>query len=89
MLARNMIEITVDGIGILEDKLSVGDVIKVRFVTEDLTSNTISGSNLERSGYYLIQNCRHIFNRERHDAVLLISKVAELIIVNDNSTSEN
>jgi hypothetical protein len=85
MLARNMLEIEVDGIGILEDELSVGDVIRVRFVTEDLTSKTLTGSNKERSGYYLIQNCRHIFSRERHDAILMICKVAQSEIVNDSS----
>ena len=85
MLARNMLEIEVDGIGILEDVLSVGDIIKVRFVTEDLSSTTLTGSNTERSGYYLIQNCRHIFNRERHDAVLMICKIAQADILNDNS----
>ena len=84
-LARNMLEIEVDGIGILEDELSVGDIIKVRFVTEDLSSTTLTGSNTERSGYYLIQNCRHIFNRERHDAVLMICKIAQADILNDNS----
>jgi len=89
MLARNMLEIEVDGIGILEDELSVGDVIKVRFVTEDLTSKTLTGSNKERSGYYLIQNCRHIFSRERHDAILMICKVAQSEIVNDSSVENN
>ena len=89
MLARNMLEIEVDGIGILEDELSVGDIIKVRFVTEDLESKTLTGSNLERSGYYLIQNCRHIFTRERHDAVLMICKVAQTDIVNDSSLDRN
>jgi hypothetical protein len=89
MLARNMLEIEVDGIGILEDVLSVGDIIKVRFVTEDLSSTTLTGSNTERSGYYLIQNCRHIFNRERHDAVLMICKIAQDGIGNDNSMDEN
>ena len=88
MLARNMLEIVVDGIGILEDKLSVGDIIKVQFVTEDTESKALGGSNLERSGYYLIQNCRHIFERERHDAVLMICKVAQTEIVNDDSLYE-
>ena len=85
MLARNMLEIEVDGVGILEDELSVGNVIKVHFLTEDLSSTTLTGSNTERSGYYLIQNCRHIFDRERHDAVLMICKVAQTDIVNDDS----
>ena len=89
MLARNMLEIEVDGIGILEDELSVGDIIKVRFVTENLESKTLTGSNIERSGYYLIQNCRHIFTRERHDAILMISKVAQIDIVNDSSLDRN
>ena len=88
MLARNMIEIMVDGIGILEDKLSVGDIIKVQFVTEDTESKALGGSNLERSGYYLIQNCRHIFETERHDAVLMICKVAQTKIENDDSLYE-
>ena len=88
MLARNMLEITIDGFGILEDRLSVGDVIRVRFATEDLDSRTLSSSNLERSGFYLIQNCRHLFSRERHDAVLLISKVVDTDIVNDDSQRE-
>jgi len=83
-----MIEIMVDGIGILEDKLSVGDIIKVQFVTEDTDSKALGGSNLERSGYYLIQNCRHIFADERHDAVLMICKVAQTKIVNDDSLYE-
>ena len=85
MLARNMLEIEVDGVGILEDELSVGNVIKVHFLTEDTASDTLTGSNTERSGYYLIQNCRHIFDRERHDAVLMICKVAQTDIVNDDS----
>jgi hypothetical protein len=85
MLSRNMLEIEVDGIGILEDELSVGDIIRVRFVTENLESKTLTGSNTERSGYYLIQNCRHIFTRERHDAILMICKVAQSEIVNDSS----
>ena len=89
MLARNMLEIEVDGIGILEDELSVGDIIKVRFVTSDLESKTLTGSDTERSGYYLIQNCRHIFTRERHDAVLMICKVAQTDIVNDSSLDRN
>ena len=88
MLARNMIEIMVDGIGILEDKLSVGDIIKVQFVTEDTESRALGGSNLERSGYYLIQNCRHIFAEERHDVVLMICKVAQTEIINDDSLYE-
>ena len=82
MLARNMIEIEVDGIGLLEDELSVGNLIKVRFVTENIQEdNPDTQSNEERSGYYLIQNCRHVFTRERHDAVLMICKVAENSIV--------
>ena len=89
MLQRNMLEIEVDGIGILEDELSVGDIIKVRFVTSDLESKTLTGSNTERSGYYLIQNCRHIFTRERHDAILMICKVAQSDIVNDSSLDRN
>lgn len=89
MLARNMLEIEVDGIGMLEDELSAGDIIKVRFVTEDLTSKTLTGSNTERSGYYLIQNCRHIFTRERHDAILMICKVAQSEIINDSSLDRN
>ena len=89
MLQRNKLEIEVDGIGILEDELSVGDIIKVRFVTEDLSSTTLTGSNTERSGYYLIQNCRHIFSRERHNAILMICKVAQTNIVNDSSVENN
>ena len=77
-----MIEIEVDGIGLLEDELSVGNLIKVRFVTENIQEdNPDTQSNEERSGYYLIQNCRHVFTRERHDAVLMICKVAESSIV--------
>jgi len=89
MLQRNKLEIETDGIGILEDKLSVGDIIKVRFVTEDTASKTLTGSNEERSGFYLIQNCRHIFSRERHNAILMICKVAQTNIVNDSSVENN
>jgi len=82
MLSRNMLEIDIDGIGLLEEEISVGDVIKVRFLISDTDTSVDVGSNTERSGFYLIQSVRHIFGIERHNAVLFISKVAEIDIVN-------
>ena len=81
MLSRNMLEINIDGIGLLEEKLSVGDIIKVRFLSADTDPDVPVGSNTERSGFYLIQSVRHIFGIERHNAVVFISKVAETDIV--------
>ena len=84
MLDRNRLSVTVDGIGVLEDQLSVGDVIKVNFLTADTENYATSGSNTERSGFYLIQKTRHIF-RGGHNVVLSICKVAQTDIVNDTS----
>ena len=81
MLSRNMLEINIDGIGLLEEKLSVGDIIKVRFLSADTDPDVPVGSNTERGGFYLIQSVRHIFGIERHNAVVFISKVAETDIV--------
>ena len=85
MLSRNMLEINIDGVGLLEDKLSVGDIIKINFLTADTGTGIDVGSNTQRSGFYLIQSCRHIFGIERHNAVLFISKIAETDIVNDDT----
>ena len=60
---------------------SVGDIIKVRFLSADTDPDVPVGSNTERSGFYLIQSVRHIFGIERHNAVVFISKVAETDIV--------
>jgi hypothetical protein len=80
-----MLEINIDGVGLLEDKLSVGDIIKINFLTADTGTGIDVGSNTQRSGFYLIQSCRHIFGIERHNAVLFISKIAETDIVNDDT----
>jgi len=85
MLSRNMLEINIDGIGLLEDRLSVGDIIRIRFLTSDTERDAEINEGTERSGYYLIQNCRHIFTRERHNAVLFVSKIAASDIANDGS----
>ena len=84
MLDRNKLSVTVDGVGILEDQLSVGDIIKVNFLTADTENYTTSASSIERSGFYLIQKTRHIFG-SRHNVVLSICKVAQTDTVNDNS----
>ena len=84
MLDRNKLSVTVDGVGILEDQLSVGDIIKVNFLTADTENYTTSASSIERSGFYLIQKTRHIFG-SRHNVVLSICKVAQTETVNDNS----
>lgn len=89
MLERNKIDITVTGITLLKEKLGVGDIIELVFKTSNTDNFSEVNSNTERSGYYLIQACRHIMKGSVHDAVLSVCKVAETKIVVVNNPYED
>lgn len=88
MLRRNMIDITVSGVSLMKDKLSVGDVIELVFKNSDTENYEAAENNLERSGYYLIHCCRHIFKGPDHSSILTLSKVRDTNLVSVKSPWE-
>ena len=75
-LYKNMYEVTVPGTGFIISKASVGDIVRIN-VLADNVDNENSTEKLDRlrSGDFLIYNTRHTFKQTRHDVAMTVCKL--------------
>lgn len=80
MVYKNILDVTLSGYNIMEEKLSPGDVIKLNFDTQNVDDDGASTSKFDErtSGFYLILSGRHIFNGSKHRVIFSCAKVADL-----------
>lgn len=81
LLERNTIDITVSGLALFLGKVTVGDMIRVNFLTSDVKLDNIndeSSFDLSKSGDYMIQKTRHVFKQTEHNVTLTITKLNKL-----------
>lgn len=76
MLYKNMMEVTVPGAGFLISQASVGDIIRIQVLADNVNneSSTDKFDSL-RSGDFLIYNVRHNFRDTRHDVSMTVCKL--------------
>ena len=81
MLGKNRIDITVPGYTFFDKRLSVGDIVRIKFQTHLVdTDDDVSNKHTldERtSGYYMLISTRHMFSGNMHRVVFSAAKVAD------------
>ena len=81
MMYKNVLEVTVSGYSVMQEQISVGDVVSLDFQTQ--RTDTEIGSPIDRrdertSGFYLIVGTRNMFSGTKHRVVMSCAKVADL-----------
>lgn len=76
MLFKNMFEVTVPGAGFIISKASVGDIIRINVVADNVNNDKSSEKfDRLRSGDFLIYSARHTFKDTRHDVAMSVCKL--------------
>ena len=76
MLYKNMFEVTVPGAGFMIARASVGDIVRIDVLSDDIDAST-TGNNFDalRSGDFMVYNVRHTFKDTRHDVAMTVCKL--------------
>lgn len=80
LLFRNMLNIVVPGVGIIHSKVSVGDTIKVNFLSSNSSNDSLDTETLtdkNKSGNYMIYSTRHTFRDTKHFVSMAITKLTK------------
>jgi hypothetical protein len=76
MLYKNMFEVTVHGAGFMIAKASVGDIVRINVLSDDINASTTKNNfDSLRSGDFMIYNVRHTFKDTRHDVAMTVCKL--------------
>lgn len=75
-LYKNMYEVTVPGTGFIISKASVGDIVRINVLSDNVNAeDSIEKLDRLRSGDFLIYNIRHTFKNTRHDVAMTVCKL--------------
>ena len=81
MMGKNRIDITTPGYTFFDKKLSVGDIVSIKFQTQlvDTDPDRANKDTLDErtSGYYMLISTRHLFTGNMHRVVFSAAKVAD------------
>jgi hypothetical protein len=75
MLLKNQFEITVPGAGFIVSKASVGDIVTIQTISDNMDNESTQAFDNLRTGDFLIYNTRHTFKDTRHDVVMSVCKL--------------
>ena len=76
MLFKNMYELTVPGTGFLISQASVGDIVNLKVLSDEVSTDKKENVyDTVKSGDFLIYNVRHTFKDTRHDTVMTVCKL--------------
>jgi hypothetical protein len=77
-LYRNMIEVSLPGIEIWQKELSVGDVLEMQYFSSTTDDQDAGKISVQRSGFFLIYDLRHLFQTGYHTVTCSLCKVRDL-----------
>ena len=80
-LNKNVMDVTLSGYNFLQEKLSVGDIIGLKFHTQVLDEEGASKLRTDEraSGYYLLLKTRNVFSGTQHRTVVSCAKISDWI----------